>query len=155
MRRTPENKLLWLADSLTPNDIKGLTKKQVRELKEGIKSPKHLIEKYTKQQLSKENLVTNQKELEDVRSVSNKLPQTGIFISPVELQTVLAFGLDSRKTDVSSADKRLPTHPKIKPQSTLDSDSSQHVSLSKVSKFAKSKQCRNEKYPGIENSVYD
>ena len=60
--RKPSKKgVRHLANCLEPVDIKGLTKRQIRDMKEGRKSHEHLINKYREAQSIKVNPNDNQK----------------------------------------------------------------------------------------------
>ena len=81
-RKPSEKRVRNLADHLKPIDLKSLTKRQIRDLKDGRESPERLIWKYGEEQFFTVNPDDNRKLNEEGLSSKNTLAKNDIFLSP-------------------------------------------------------------------------
>ena len=151
-RKPQGDRVKHLVDCLKPADIKGLTRRQRRDLKEGRKSPEHLIRKYTKKQSLKVNHEDNQKVSKEGWS-SNNVPVENCFLPPAKPSRASVFELDIQRNENSPPNTLSSAQLKARSKSTLDGDTSQSLSLSKVVKYANYKRSLNTKTSDIHNDV--
>ena len=130
-------KIRKVANSLSPQDIKELCKEQLKGLKDGRKASKHLIERYVEEELIIDKAEDDQKAIKDAWNNKMNISKCEDIISAVK-PDVIRPGLDTCSYDVSPPDRQVPTELKARPQSILEGDSSQSLSLSKVLKLASS-----------------
>ena len=116
-----------VADSLLPSDIKGLTKQQLKDLKEGKGSPKDLNEKYAK--------------LQHLSQLKSKYVKKHTVEESDD--SILSFGIDPGRSIIkesleSPPNKASPRFGGIHDPSILDGSSTKSPSLSHVLNYVNS-----------------
>ena len=116
-----EKDVCQLVNCLIPQDIKGLSKRQIADLKDGKKPPEQPIRKYARE------------------TSGNTPPKNEQHMPPSKPSKVPQIGLNTRRRVNPPTNQSLAAQSELKPQSTLNGESSQSLSLSKVIDIANSK----------------
>ena len=120
--------------------MKAITKMQLIDTKGESNTPWHLTEKNTEEVSPWANVGEEQKVFR-VHNSKNTPEKNRELVPPITSSEVSAFGINSRLSDDSPPNKLLPNQLKSRPNSTLDANSSQSLSLSNVTEFANNSKC--------------
>ena len=128
-----------LADSLLPGDIKGLTKQQLKDLKAGKGSPKHLLKKYADRQY--------------LTQIKSKHAKKHTVVDSVESSQSFGATLETRSVKESTnspPNKSTPRDGRIRNTSIIDSSPTKSPSLSHVLRYVNSLKVGKAKSYGVD-----